>query len=289
MGQNKLGGKNVILHIIKTFTLMNKQTHSIRYALPALLLTGASLLTMQGQAAQSLINDPPEDEEGEIIITLEGVPVQENPSDTITIFPFAEKMPEFPGGSAAMFTYIRQSIQYPKKAEGQEGRVILQFVIDTLGQMHDVRVVRSRHPALNAEAVRVVQSMPAWIPGEHNGRKVPVRYTLPVAFEATYDFDEVEVKPEFPGGQAALFQFLSKNIRYPVEAAERGVQGRVVVGFTITDQGYIEDVLIVKSVSLSLDLEAARLVRSMPAWTPGQMNGQPVHVKSVIPVNFNVQ
>ncbi len=267
---------------------MNKQTHSIRYALPALLLAGAFLLPMQARTTHSFMNEPPEETEDEVIMVLPNpVPVQEDPSDTI--FRVAEKMPEFPGGSAAMFTYIRQSIQYPKEAEGQEGRVILQFVIDTLGQMHDVRVVRSQHPALDAEAVRVVQSMPAWIAGEHNGRKVPVRYTLPVAFEATYGFDEVEVKPEFPGGQAALFQFLSKNIRYPVEAAERGVQGRVVVGFTITDQGYIEDVLIVKSVSLSLDLEAARLVRSMPAWTPGQMNGQPVHVKSVIPVNFNVQ
>ncbi len=280
-----MGGKSVILHIVKTFTLMNKQTHPLRYALPALLLASMTWLPMQAANTHSFMNEPPEETENEAFTVLY-TPVQEEPSDTI--FQVAEKMPEFPGGSAAMFTYIRQSIHYPKEAEGQEGRVILQFVIDTLGQMHDVRVVRSRHPALDAEAMRVVQSMPAWIPGEHNGRKVAVRYTLPVAFEATYGFDEVDVKPEFPGGQAALFQFLRKNIQYPVEAAEKGEQGRVIVGFTITDKGNIEDVLIVNSVSLSLDLEAARLVRSMPAWTPGEMNGQPVHVKSVIPVNFNV-
>lgn len=249
---------------------MTKQTHPLYHALPALLLASTAWLPVRATTYHHQTAEPP----------------GQNPSTEV--YAVAEKMPEFPGGSAAMFTYIRQNIQYPKEAGGQEGRVILQFTVDTLGQLHGVTVARGRHPALDEEAVRVVQSMPAWTPGEHAGRKVAVRYTLPVAFEATYGFDEVDVKPEFPGGQAALFQFLRKNIRYPVEAAEKGEQGRVIVGFTITDKGNIEDVLIVNSVSLSLDLEAARIVRSMPAWTPGEMNGQPVHVKSVIPVNFNV-
>ena len=261
--------------------------YPFRHALPALLLASAFLLPMQARTTHSFMNEPPEETEDEVIMVLPNPdPVQEDPSDTI--FRVAEKMPEFPGGSAAMFTYIRQSIQYPKEAEGQEGRVILQFTVDTLGLLHDVMVVRSRHPALDAEAVRVVQSMPAWIAGEHNGRKVPVRYTLPVAFEATYGFDEVDVKPEFPGGEQAMFQNLSMNLRYPVEAVNNGEKGRVVVGFTITDQGKIQDVHVVESVSPSLDLEAARLIATMPDWTPGQMNGQPVHVRHSLPVNFNM-
>ena len=249
---------------------MTKQTHPLRHALPALLLAGMAWLPMRATTYHHQTAEPP----------------GQNPSTEV--YAVAEKMPEFPGGSAAMFTYIRQNIQYPKEAGGQEGRVILQFTVDTLGQLHDVTVARGRHPALDEEAVRVVQSMPAWTPGEHAGRKVAVRYTLPVAFEATYGFDEVDVKPEFPGGGQAMFQYVGMNLRYPAEAVDNGEKGRVVVGFTITDQGKIQDVHVLESVSPSLDLEAARLIATMPDWTPGQMNGQPVHVRHSMPVNFNM-
>lgn len=102
-------------------------------------------------------------------------------------------------------------------------------------------------------------------------------------------FDVVEQMPSFPGGQAALLEYLSKNTRYPAVAEENGVQGRVVVTFVVERDGSITDVTVVKSVDPSLDKEAARVVKSMPNWIPGKQNGSAVRVKYTVPVSFKLQ
>lgn len=102
-------------------------------------------------------------------------------------------------------------------------------------------------------------------------------------------FDVVEQMPSYPGGYNALMSYLNSNIKYPVVAQENGVQGRVVVGFVVERDGSITDVNILKSVDPSLDREAARVVRSMPRWTPGKQNGQAVRVKYNVPVTFRLQ
>ena len=107
--------------------------------------------------------------------------------------------------------------------------------------------------------------------------------------EETKVFDVVEEMPQFPGGQAALLEYLSKNIKYPVVAEENGVQGRVIVTFVVERVGSITDVKVVKSVDPSLDKEAARVVKSMPKWQPGKQNGSAVRVKYTVPVTFRLQ
>ena len=107
--------------------------------------------------------------------------------------------------------------------------------------------------------------------------------------EETKVFDVVEVMPSFPGGQAALFEWLSKNIKYPVVAEENGVQGRVIVTFVVERNGSITDVQVVKSVDPSLDKEAVRVVKAMPHWIPGKQNGSAVRVKFTVPVTFRLQ
>jgi protein TonB len=102
-------------------------------------------------------------------------------------------------------------------------------------------------------------------------------------------FDVVEQMPSFPGGNSALMQYLSSNVRYPVVAQENGVQGRVVVSFVVEKDGSITDVNVVRSVDPSLDKEAARVVRSMPNWIPGKQNGSAVRVKYNVPVSFKLQ
>jgi len=102
-------------------------------------------------------------------------------------------------------------------------------------------------------------------------------------------FDVVEQMPSFPGGQAALMDYLSNNVKYPVVAQENGVQGRVVVSFDVEKDGSITDVKVVKSVDPSLDKEAARVVKSMPHWIPGKQNGSAVRVKYNVPVSFRLQ
>ncbi len=107
--------------------------------------------------------------------------------------------------------------------------------------------------------------------------------------EETKVFDVVEQMPEFPGGQGALFEYLSKNIKYPVVAEENGIQGRVIVTFVVERDGSITDVKVVKSVDPSLDKEAQRVVRTMPKWIPGKQNGSAVRVKFTVPVTFRLQ
>jgi protein TonB len=107
--------------------------------------------------------------------------------------------------------------------------------------------------------------------------------------EETKVFDVVEQMPQFPGGPQALFEYLSKNIKYPVVAEENGIQGRVIVTFVVERDGSITDVKVAKSVDPSLDKEAMRVVKSMPHWIPGKQNGAAVRVKYTVPVTFKLQ
>ncbi|MBQ2225627.1 MAG: energy transducer TonB [Prevotella sp.] len=102
-------------------------------------------------------------------------------------------------------------------------------------------------------------------------------------------FDVVEQMPSFPGGNGALLEYLASHVKYPVVAQENGVQGRVIVSFVVERDGSITDVRVVRSVDPSLDREAARVVSSMPRWTPGKQNGSAVRVKYNVPVMFKLQ
>ena len=103
-------------------------------------------------------------------------------------------------------------------------------------------------------------------------------------------FMVVETMPEFPGGQQALFKYLSENVKYPVIAQENGIQGRVICQFVVNKDGAIVDVEVVRSGGgPSLDKEAVRVIKSMPKWNPGKQRGKAVRVKYTVPVNFRLQ
>ena len=101
-------------------------------------------------------------------------------------------------------------------------------------------------------------------------------------------FDVVEKMPEFPGGVQELLGFLSKTIKYPVEAEKAGTQGRVIATFVVRKDGSISDARVVKSVDPLLDAEALRVINAMPAWIPGTQNGKPVNVKYTVPISFRL-
>ena len=86
----------------------------------------------------------------------------------------------------------------------------------------------------------------------------------------------VEVQPEFPGGMDGLMKYLAKNLRYPAKAKANKVQGRVVLKFIVDKQGCISDVKVVKSLDPECDAEAIRLIKNMPKWIPGKIDGEPV-------------
>lgn len=117
-------------------------------------------------------------------------------------------------------------------------------------------------------------------------RSEPLYKPQPVNRNSVYDV--VEQMPSFPGGISGLRTYLNQNIRYPAEAQEICVQGRVVVSFVVEKDGHISDVTVLRSVDPSLDKEAVRVVRNMPRWTPGKQGGEPVRVRYNVPVSFRL-
>ena len=105
------------------------------------------------------------------------------------VFWVAEKMPEFPGGNGAVAEYVRENMKYPAiaKEKGTQGRVIVQFVVNKKGKIVSPKVARSVDPDLDKEAIRLIKSMPDWIPGTQGGKAVDVKYTLPVSFRLDGD------------------------------------------------------------------------------------------------------
>ena len=100
------------------------------------------------------------------------------------VFDVVEVMPQFPGGAPKLFEYLSQNIRYPKEAmeSNTQGRVIVSFVVCKDGSICDAKVVKSVSPALDAEGLRVISSMPNWTPGTQSGRTVNVKYTVPITF-----------------------------------------------------------------------------------------------------------
>lgn len=102
-------------------------------------------------------------------------------------------------------------------------------------------------------------------------------------------FQSVEQMPQFPGGEAELLKWISSHLKYPTMAMENGIQGRVVVRFVVTKDGSIGEVVVARSKDPDLDREAIRVVKALPKFIPGKMNGQPVSVWYTLPVNFKLQ
>ncbi|MFG6382194.1 MAG: energy transducer TonB [Muribaculum sp.] len=114
------------------------------------------------------------------IVVEEKKPVEDN-----KVFTAVEQMPQFPGGEAALMKYISDHLKYPPVAmeNNIQGRVVIQFVVTKTGKIGEVKVARSKDPDLDKEAVRVVKTLPDFIPGKMNGQSVNVWYTLPITFK----------------------------------------------------------------------------------------------------------
>lgn len=102
-------------------------------------------------------------------------------------------------------------------------------------------------------------------------------------------FLTAEVMPEFVGGNAALVRYLQKNLRYPAQALRNSVDGKVFIAFTVQSDGSVADVQVLKGLGFGTDEEAARVVKNMPAWTPGQQNKHNVSVRYTLPITFRYE
>ncbi len=152
------------------------------------------------------------------------------------VFDVVERMPSFPGGTVKLMQYLAANVKYPAEChkEGIQGRVVVQFVVLKDGSVTDVHIVRGVDPRLDAEAVRVVSSMPHWTPGINKGKPVNVKYNVPISFKLSGGMSVPAIKASsqedfisayYPGGQAALMNYLMQNVKYPAEAQKVGAEG----------------------------------------------------------------
>lgn len=233
-----------------------------------------------------------------------------NPDDgDPKVYTLVDIMPQFPGGVSAQMKFLASHIKYPVKAlENKEsGRVVVKCIITEKGQIKDVRIIRGKSPSLDAEAIRVIQSMPNWIPGKLKGKNVSVYYTIPVVFklDGSAQTNEkpgkndivvvgyaptksIDQMPQFPGGESELMKCFFNKIKYPTKAQENKEEGKVVVSFTITEKGKVSDAKVVHGASSLLDAEAIRVVGLLPDWIPGKQNGKDVSATYTIPVIFKL-
>jgi TonB family protein len=227
--------------------------------------------------------------------------------DNDPVFTVVETPPLFPGGNKAMSDFLMSNINYPDVAakNGIQGRVVCNFIVAKDGTVTDVNILRGVDPMLDAEAVRVLKSMPKWNPGKQRGKVVRVKYTIPVLFglpssakaaapqssevDDNQIFAVVQDAPKFPGGEAAMMKFISSNIKYPLEAFEKDIQGRVICKFIVEKDGSLTNLEVVRKVAPSLDAEAIRVIEAMPKWNPGRQRGVAVRVKYTLPVLFTLK
>ena len=215
------------------------------------------------------------------------------------VFTVVEKMPSFPGGDAELLKYIATNIKYPKESQdnGEQGRVICSFIVGRDGSVNNPEVLRGVTPLLNEEAVRVINTMPRWNPGMQRGKAVAVKYTVPITFRLKSPVEEakeetltvLDVMPQYPGGDRELLKFIAQSIKYPTDAQEAGVQGRVICSFVVDKKGNIVEPKIIRGIDPSLDAEALRVIGMMPRWTPGRQDGKAVRVLYTVPITFRLQ
>lgn len=175
-------------HLKQRIIMMNKKksnaTGHIKYALfvlPAFALLVAGNISCSQDASQT------EDAKEEVVAPV-SPEAKEAPADSTAkeeVFMVVEQMPEFPGGMKELLKFLQDNLKYPENAmkNNVQGRVIVQFVVEKDGTLTEFKVARSVDPDLDAEALRVLQTMPKWKPGMQRGKIVRVKFTVPVSFK----------------------------------------------------------------------------------------------------------
>ena len=244
------------------------------------------------------------------------------------IFFIVEEMPNFQEKGLNSFKdWAMGQLIYPEEAakKGIEGTVYVGFVVNKKGGVTNVKLMRGADPLLDAEAIRIVKSSPAWMPGKQRGQVVNVAFTFPVMFslqepEKTEPEekvipvekkkqDEPVVEEEIPEGEEIFFivedmpkfqydsiesqdafrNYVMYQLVYPEEAAKKGIEGTVYVEFVVNKKGVVKNVKIVRGVDPLLDAEAIRVIKSSPQWIPGKQRGQVVNVAFTFPIKFLTQ
>ncbi len=241
---------------------------------------------------------------------------QEPPvSNSDKVFENPDVVPMYTGGTAEMHRFIGNTLKYPDDARERnaQGLVVYTFVVEKDGTLSNFNIIHRADSLLNREALRILEAMPPWRPARHNGEivrsetYVPMYFRLnqnamaagkavqgtrdyskkdPVVLESNTIYTIVDKMPQYTYGESGLSAFIAHNIRYPREARQEGIEGRILCSFIVSSDGSISNIEVVEGSNKSLNEEAVRVLGLMPKWIPGENNGEKVHVKCLLPIDF---
>ena len=238
------------------------------------------------------------------------VPVPQADQDTLVPLPLLETKPLFANGQGeeAFTRWVFEHVKYPEEAKnkGIQGTVVASLVVNSEGDVSNFKFVCGVHPLLDAETIRVLESSPIWErPGISKGKKVSVHYNFPLKFGLRGKVDDTkEVKqstdPKDLGLEPAIFAngkgedefvvWVFQQVKYPNDAKEQGIQGRVVASIELSEEGTVSHAEILRGVHPSIDAEVIRVLTSSPKWEkPAMKEGVPVKVSYMIPLNFTLR
>ena len=224
------------------------------------------------------------------------------------------------GGTEKYAQFLADNQRYPASAmeKGTQGTVKVSFIVEKTGTVTEVKVDAPVSPELDAEAIRLIKSGPKWTPAKHRNQVVRQRIYVPVSFIMSPGSQTVTtaakerpittsaadiassanpnrpavVAPDKPtqpvGGPQAFFDWVEKNQKYPLQARQRKIQGKVLVEFMVQADGSLTDARVVKKLGSGLDDEALRLIRTAPKWEPATYQGKPLKQKMMLPVLFQL-
>jgi TonB family protein len=215
------------------------------------------------------------------------------------ILPYPRKdegdFPTFKGESYLAFAdWVAERAKYPAEAaaKGLSGWARMSYTVETNGSVSQINPSPDTDPLFAAELTRVMESSPRWKSPENKDANEPFKSELLIRFQQPDRVNNgivyimVDEMPEFPGGDAELFKWLYETIKYPAEAKEKGIQGKVILRFIVTSEGKVENVSVVRGVDPLLDNEAVRAMNLCPEWIPGKMKGKPVNIYYSVPISF---
>lgn len=227
----------------------------------------------------------------------------------------------FNGGANEMTKFITNTLRYPADARARnvQGLVVYSFTVETDGSLSNFDLVHHADSALDKEALRILQTMPNWIPAKSNNQVVRSKNFVPMYFRLkkneepqndNKETSEIELlaenvaptriftgkvveKPDIPpiftGGSFEMNRFIRKTLRYPKDARERRAQGLVVYTFIVEPNGSLSNFDLVHRADSALDLEALRILKAMPPWRPGKSKNEIVRTKGYVPMYFRLK
>lgn len=210
-----------------------------------------------------------------------------------------DRDPLFPGGEIGLKNFIDSTLQYPTSlmAEKLTGVVYALVLIEETGFISFKHLLDPVHPLFAAEALRVLEVMPRWKPALRNWKPFPALQIIPLVFAPAgtikptirkiYLLPQLDDSPEFQGGEPALMCHIVRNQIYPYDSRIKDCDGEVRLTLIVNGDGQVEMVQLLSGIGEPCDSRAIQIVKEMPNWKPGRLNGENVNVMINLPIGFS--